>query len=78
MRFKILVAATAGSLVAATPALAAPPANDAFADALRIGVGQEYTGVFTDTAENSGEPAHGSPRAGHTVWYRYRSPRKAA
>jgi hypothetical protein len=77
MRFKILMAATAGSLVAATPALAAPPANDAFADASKIGVGQEYTGVFTEATAELGEPSHGEPAAGQTVWFRYRSPRNA-
>jgi len=77
MRFKILMAATAASLVVASPALAAPPANDAFADALKIGVGQEYTGVFTDATAELGEPEHGSSAGRHTVWYRYRSPRNA-
>ena len=77
MRSTILMAAAAGSLIAATPALAAPPANDAFADALKIGVGQEYTGVFTDATAELGEPEHGSSAAGRTVWYRYRSPRNA-
>jgi hypothetical protein len=77
MRFTILMAATATSLVAASPALASPPANDNFADAAKIAVGVEYTGVFTDATTELGEPGHGGGGAGHTVWYRYRSPRKA-
>jgi hypothetical protein len=72
MRITTLTAATAVSLFAAAPALAAPPANDDFADALKIGVGQEYSGVFTDATAELGEPT-----ANHSVWYRYRSPRNA-
>ena len=78
MRFTILMAAVAASLVAASPALAAPPANDNFADASKIGVGQEYTGSFTDATAELGEPDHGSSGDGHTVWFRYRSPRNAS
>jgi hypothetical protein len=77
MRFTILIAAAATSLVAAPSALAAPPANDNFADASKIGVGVEYSGVFTDATAELGEPEHGSSAAGRTVWYRYRSPRNA-
>jgi hypothetical protein len=77
MRSTIPLAAVAASLVAASPALAAPPANDSFVDATKIGVGVEYTGVFTDATAELGEPDHGSSGDRHTVWYRYRSPRKA-
>jgi hypothetical protein len=77
MRFTIPLAAVAASLVTASPALASPPANDNFADASKIGVGVEYTGVFTDATAELGEPEHGSSGGRHTVWYRYRSPRKA-
>jgi hypothetical protein len=77
MRFTILTAAVATSLVAASPAFASPPANDNFSDATKIGVGVEYAGVFTDATAELGEPDHGSSGDRHTVWYRYRSPRKA-
>ena len=77
MRFTILMAAGAASLVAASPALAAAPANDDFADATKIAVGQEYTGAVTDATAELGEPEHGYDGARHTVWYRYRSPRNA-
>jgi hypothetical protein len=77
MRSTILLAATAASLAAASPALASPPANDNFADAAKIGVGVEYTGAFTDATAELGEPQYNSYGAGKTVWYRYRSPRDA-
>ena len=78
MRFTILIAAVAASLVAAAPALASPPPNDAFADALPIEVGHEYTGTLTDATVELGEPVH-SDYSGpnHTIWFRYRSPRNA-
>jgi hypothetical protein len=77
MRFKILMAATAGSLVVATPALAAPPSNDAFADAQKLPVGEEISGVLAEATAELGEPAHGTTGPHHTVWFRYHSPRDA-
>jgi hypothetical protein len=77
MRYKILIAATAGSLAAASPALAAPPANDAFADAQTIRVGEEVSGMLAEATAELGEPAHGSNGPHTTVWFRYRSPRDA-
>jgi len=75
---KTFTAATAFSLVAATPAMAAPPANDAFADALPIEIGQEYTGTLAEATAELGEPVHSEYTGpNHTVWFRYRSPRKA-
>ena len=73
MRFSILSAAVVGSLAAASPAIAAPPANDNFADALKVGIGQEYAGVLSEATAELGEPGSAS----NTVWFRYRSPRKA-
>jgi hypothetical protein len=77
MRFTILIAATGASLVAASPALAAPPANDAFADAQKLRVGGEVSGVLAEATAELGEPAHGPNGPHTTVWFRYRSPRNA-
>jgi hypothetical protein len=74
MRIPLLSAAVIASLAAASPAMAAPPANDAFADALKIGVGEEYSGLLSEATAELGEP--GEPQ--HTVWFRYRSPRNAS
>jgi hypothetical protein len=65
------------TLAVAAPAVAAPPPNDNFADATRLKIGQEFTGVLTGANAELGEPAHGPQGPHHTVWYRYRSPRNA-
>jgi hypothetical protein len=65
------------TLAVAAPAMAAPPANDNFADAKRLKIGQEFTGVLTEANAELGEPAHGPRGPHHTVWFRYRSPRNA-
>src|SRR3954470_24904857 len=73
---KIFALAVVAFLAIASPALAAPPPNDSFADALRVGIGQEYTGDLAEATAELGEPAHYGP-ARKSVWFRYRSPRKA-
>lgn len=65
------------TLAFAAPAIAAPPPNDNFADAQRISIAHELTGVLTEATAELGEPAHGPVGPHHTVWYRYRSPRNA-
>jgi hypothetical protein len=63
------------TLTAAAPAVAAPPANDDFADAQRVGIGVEYSGTLTEATAELGEPQHAHTKAMHTVWFRYRAPR---
>ncbi len=57
--------------VAALPAAAhaAPPANDAFADAQVVRVGDRITGTTTDATLQAGEPATGASYT-RSVWYR--------
>ncbi len=51
------------------------PANDAFADAERIGAPGRATGSLLDATSEVGEPRHGGVRATSTVWYRFRAAR---
>jgi hypothetical protein len=76
MRLKLgtLTVATAFAATA-TPAIAAPPANDAFADAQKVKIGREYSGVATEATAELGEPAHSRWGALHSVWFRYRASR---
>ena len=69
-----VLTAAAAFLVSATPALASPPPNDAFGDALIVKVGREYSGSTVDATAELGEPRHG-PSSGpsHSVWFRYRA-----
>jgi hypothetical protein len=64
-------------LAIASPAMAASPPNDNFADAMKARVGQEYSGDLAEATAELGEPRHGPVGPHHTVWFRYRSPRNA-
>ncbi len=64
------------ALGAAQPALAAPPANDNFANAQALTTAQgTANGANVDATEQAGEPSHGGNlnpySAGRTVWYRW-------
>jgi hypothetical protein len=77
MRLKLGTLTVAAAFAAtATPALAAPPANDALADAKKVKIGQEYGGVLTEATAELGEPAHGVQGPYHSVWFRYKAPRR--
>ncbi len=63
-----LVAAALLSLPAI--AQAAPPANDAFADAQIVRAGDRVTGTTADATSEPGEPATSSALVTRTIWYR--------
>lgn len=63
------------TLAVASPAMAAPPPNDSFADAQPVGIGIEYTGALTGATGELGEPDHGGYGNSASVWFRYRAPR---
>jgi hypothetical protein len=76
MRVKTLGLLTATCTVAAAaPARAAPPANDNFADAQRVGIGVEYSGSLAEATAELGEPQHNGFSPRQSVWFRYRAPR---
>ncbi len=61
------------AVLAALPAAsaqAAPPANDAFADAQVVRVGDRVTGTTVEATAQAGEPAPSDPSHTHSVWYR--------
>src|SRR5687768_15444957 len=51
-------------------AQAAPPANDAFADAQVVRVGDRVTGTTAQATAQAGEPAPSEPYNTRSVWYR--------
>ena len=78
-RRRIPVVAAVGAAVAlalAIPAaLAAPPANDAFAAAQPIaGESGSVTGTTVEATKEPGEPAHAEDPGGRSVWYRWVAP----
>ena len=77
MRVKTLGTVTCAACMALTaaPAIAAPPPNDALADAQRAGIGHEYSGELTEATAELGEPAHGPTGPNHSAWFRFRAPR---
>jgi hypothetical protein len=57
------------------PALAQPPANDAFADAVALpGSTGDVAGTTVEATAEAGEPLHGVDAAGTSVWYRWTAP----
>ena len=61
--------ATAGLLMGASAAWAAPQANDAFADAAAVAIGREYTGSLAEATAELGEPSHFTEGPYHSVWF---------
>jgi hypothetical protein len=58
-----------------TPALAAAPANDDFANAEAItGADATATGTTVEATKQTGEPNHANDSLGHSVWYRWEAP----
>jgi hypothetical protein len=72
---KILPLATLAFLAIASPATAAAPPNDNFADATKVGIAKEYTGELAEATAELGEPAHWYDGPFHSLWYRYKAPR---
>src|SRR5437763_12486217 len=65
-------------LTLASPALAAPPDNDAFASAHAIsGPSGSVTGSNVDATAEPGEPDHGNT-GGASVWYAWTAPSSGA
>jgi hypothetical protein len=63
------IAAAAGALALAPPALAAPPSNDAFETPAALGdAPSSTTGTLDQATTQAGEPSHGT----QTVWYAFR------
>ena len=60
-----------GSLFAAAPALAAPPANDAFANAQVLGPAGTLTATNVEATKEPGEPNHADNAGGRSVWFRW-------
>ena len=69
-----LALASAGLLLFASPALAAPPANDGFANAETLGPGLpvEITRTNVEATKETEEPNHGFLGSkGHSVWFEW-------
>jgi hypothetical protein len=66
------IAIAAGAFALSAAAANAAPANDDFADAKPIRVGQTVRGTTAGATGEPGEPAHG-PGTTQSVWYRLRS-----
>jgi hypothetical protein len=70
-----LMLAIGAVLMVPTAALAAPPANDAFADAQELnGRVASVAGLNKDATKEAGEPAHAGEPGGASVWYRWTAP----
>src|SRR4051812_46794695 len=63
-----------------SPALAAQPANDEFADAQSIsGFPASATGTTAQATKEAGEPVHGDPASqDESIWFAWESPASAA
>lgn len=69
------VGALLASLLAAGPALAAPPANDNFAAAQTItGTNATVSGTNVEATKQAGEPFHAGDLGGASVWYVWTAP----
>src|SRR5215210_1104757 len=70
------IAATVfAAFLSVTPTALAAPANDNFANARGLRLGQTVRGSITDATRQSGEPRHAHSAATHSVWYRLRAKR---
>jgi hypothetical protein len=63
-----------GSLFIAAPAVAAPPANDNFANAMVLGASGSLTQTSLEATKEPGEPDHAANRGGRSVWFRWTAP----
>ena len=74
-RTTIVTAFFAALLVGAPTAQAAPPGNDAFANATVVGLGSTTAGTNVEATGEQGEPIHDTrtpdPAMIDSVWYRY-------
>jgi hypothetical protein len=71
-RGQVTIAVAAGVFALSAAAAHAAPANDDFADAQPIRVGQTIRGTTAGATGERGEPVHG-PGTTQSVWYRLRS-----
>jgi hypothetical protein len=62
------------SLLTAAAAHAAPPANDAFANALILGPTGSVAATTLEATKEPGEPMHAGNRGGRSVWFRWTAP----
>jgi hypothetical protein len=76
-RGPVTIAIAAGALALNAAAASAAPANDDFADARPIQVGQTVRGTTAGATGERGEPSHG-PGTRQSVWYRLRSLRRVS
>jgi hypothetical protein len=60
-----------GMAVACSPALAAAPPNDNFANPQTISAGSVSPGTLVNATAELNEPAHAGTAAGHSVWYQW-------
>jgi hypothetical protein len=73
---RLALIALALLVVTAAPALAVPPPNDNFADALVLsGESASLVGTSVDATKEAGEPNHARTPGGRSVWYRWTAPR---
>ena len=76
-RGRVMIAIAAGAFAFSAAAANAAPANDDFADAQPLRVGQTVPGTTAGATGERGEPIHG-PGTRQSVWYRLRSLRRVS
>lgn len=75
MRIAAVILVAFGALLTAAVAHAAPPPNDAFANAqLLAGPSGSVTATSLEATKEAGEPDHAENRGGRSVWYRWTAP----
>ncbi len=78
LRSSVVSAVLVGALLQAAPALAAPPPNDAFANAQPLaGASTSAPGTTVEATTEAGEPSHFVSGNG-SVWYSWTAPETAA
>ena len=61
-----------------TLTLTSPPPNDSFSNAVTIGgIFHSNSGSFLGASRESGEPTHGTPSLGQTLWWSWTAPTNA-
>lgn len=73
--YQIVVDSLVAEYLTNTLTLLPPPANDLFANATVInGIYFQASGSFVGADREAGEPAHGNPSLGQTLWWRWTAP----
>ena len=71
----LLLAVAGLALLAPASAMAAPPANDNFANAVTVsGPAVSQAGTNVEATNETGEPDHGIDEGGKSVWYTWTAP----